>query len=143
MICCVACEALEKSGSPITRADHLVCIVTGPESVTGSTRMKAGTATKLALNMLSTTAMTHLGKVWGNLMVDLRASNIKLRDRAARLVASQVGCPREEAFALLDAAGGSAKTALVMGCLRLSREEAEKKLAENAGSLRRLLGEPK
>lgn len=142
-LCCVPRAALERSRAPVELADHLICIPSGPEPVTGSTRMNAGTATKLALNLVSTTAMVQLGKVWGNLMVDLKASNDKLRDRAGRLVAAQVGCERDRALALLDAAGGSAKLALVMGRLGLSRAEAEAKLAAAGGLLRPLLGEPR
>lgn len=143
LICCVPHAALEKSRLPLADAAHLVCLEVGPESLMGSTRMKSGTATKMVLNMLSTCAMTHLGKVWGNLMVDLRASNIKLRDRAARLVAGQTGGTREAAFALLDAAGGNAKVAIVMGRLSVGRAEADRLLAEHGGRLRPLLGEPR
>ncbi len=143
LICCVPREALIKSQLPLADADHLVCLEVGPEPLMGSTRMKSGTATKLALNAISTCAMTHLGKVWGNLMVDLRASNIKLRDRAGRLVASQTGGSREEALALLDAAGGSAKLAIVMGCQAVDRAQAEALLMQANGCLRPILGEPK
>ncbi len=143
LICCVPRTALVKSRLPLADADHIVCLEVGPEPLMGSTRMKSGTATKLALNAISTCAMTHLGKVWGNLMVDLRASNIKLRDRAGRLVASQTGGTREEALALLDAAGGSAKTAIVMGCKAMDRSQAEALLANAKGRLRPILGEPK
>lgn len=143
LICCVPRTALEKSRLPLADAAHIVCLEVGPEALMGSTRMKSGTATKLALNMLSTCAMTHLGKVWGNLMVDLRASNVKLRDRAGRLVASQVGGSREEALALLDGAGGSAKTAIVMGCRAVGKPQAEQMLAQAGGRLRAVLGEPR
>src|SRR5690606_27226050 len=77
--------------------DYPVELLVGPEVVTGSTRMKAGTATKLALNMISTTAMVQLGKAWGNLMVDLRATNAKLRDRAIRILTAQLDIERDEA----------------------------------------------
>lgn len=114
---------------------HVIVLATGPEALTGSTRMKAGTATKLALNQISTTLMVRAGKVYGNLMVDLRASNAKLRDRAARIVATVLGCPREEAFAALDAAGGAVKTAIVMRRLAVARDEAERRLAAAGGRL--------
>ena len=94
--------------------DHLVVLATGPEVITGSTRLKAGTATKLALNTISTALMVRLGKVYGNLMVDVRASNVKLRDRAARIISALTGVARDEAFALLDAADGQVKVAVAM-----------------------------
>jgi N-acetylmuramic acid 6-phosphate etherase len=109
--------------------DHLITIDTGPEVVTGSTRMKAGTATKLALNTITTTLFVRLGKVHDNLMVDVRATNAKLRDRAARIVAELTGLSREECFALLEEAGGSAKAAAVMHRRGLPRHRAEQLLA--------------
>jgi len=120
--------------------DHLIVIDTGPELVTGSTRMKAGTATKLALNTITTTLFVRLGKVHDNLMVDVRATNDKLRDRAARIVGELTGAPRHECLALLDAAGGSAKTAVVMRVRGVSRAGAEAALAAAGGSLRAALG---
>src|SRR5690606_31261538 len=78
LLCCVPQDHLP---AEVNALDHRICLPVGPEVVTGSTRMKAGTATKLALNMISTAVMVQLGKTWGNLMVDLRASNAKLRDR--------------------------------------------------------------
>lgn len=121
-----------------------VCIVarTGPEVVTGSTRMKAGTATKLILNTLTTSAMVLLGKTWGNLMVDLNASNEKLRDRAVRIVMETTGLGREAALAALAAADGQVKTALVMVRLDLDAETARTRLVEAGGVLRPLLGDP-
>jgi N-acetylmuramic acid 6-phosphate etherase len=121
-------------------ADHLIILDTGAEVITGSTRMKAGTATKLALNTLSTTLMVRSGKVFENLMVDVRASNAKLRDRAARIIASLTGLDRSASFTLLDAAGGQAKTAIVMHRLGLGRDQAEAALATAQGRLDRLLG---
>lgn len=120
--------------------DHLLHLPTGPEVLTGSTRMKAGTATKLALNTISTTLMVRAGKVYENLMVDLRASNDKLRDRAARIVATVTGIDRAAALDALDAAGGSAKVAIVMLRTGLSRDEAEQRLARAHGRLRAALG---
>jgi len=104
--------------------DHLIVIPTGAEVLTGSTRMKAGTATKLALNTISTTLMIRSGRVYENLMVDLRATNDKLRDRAARIISTLTGFNREAAFDLLDRADGDVKTAVVMQKLGVTREEA-------------------
>lgn len=118
---------------------HHLIIETGPEIVTGSTRMKAGTATKLALNTISTTLMVRLGKVFENLMVDLSASNDKLRDRAARIISMICSMPRDEALALLDRAGGSCKVAIVMQGRGVERRAAETFLAEARGRLREAL----
>jgi N-acetylmuramic acid 6-phosphate etherase len=96
------------------KADVIINPVVGPEVVTGSTRMKAGTATKLVLNTLTTTAMIRLGKVYGNLMIDMRATNNKLRDRAIRIVAQATGVSKTKAANLLAKAKGHAKTAIVM-----------------------------
>lgn len=119
-------------------ADHLIVIATGPEALTGSTRMKAGTATKIALNTISTTLMIRSGKVYQNLMVDVRATNAKLRDRAARIVSTLTGLPREESFALLDRAGGSVKVAVVMQRRGVDSAAAERMLAQADGRLERL-----
>ncbi len=121
-------------------AGHLVVLDCGPEVLTGSTRMKAGTATKLALNTISTTLMVRAGKVYENLMVDVRASNAKLRDRAARILSALTGLERQAAFAALDAAGGAVTTAVVMQRLALGRAAAEAALREGQGRLDRLLG---
>lgn len=110
--------------------DHLIVLATGPEVLTGSTRMKAGTATKLALNAISTTLMAQCGRVFQNLMVDVRASNDKLRDRAARVVGTITGLDRSAALAALDVAGGSAKVAIVMTKQGCSRAEAEGAIAK-------------
>ncbi|HKU62815.1 MAG TPA: N-acetylmuramic acid 6-phosphate etherase [Gemmatimonadales bacterium] len=121
-----------------------VCIVVkvGPEVVTGSTRMKAGTATKLVLNTLTTGAMIRTGKTYGNLMVDLRAWNDKLIDRSQRIVMETTGLPREEARTVLDAAGGRVKTAIVMARRGVSGDEADRLLAEHQGRLRTIVGDP-
>jgi N-acetylmuramic acid 6-phosphate etherase len=119
------------------RADVVICPVVGPEVVTGSTRMKAGTATKLVLNTLTTAAMVLVGKVHGNLMVDLRAVNAKLHDRAERIVMAAAGVSRARARRLLSRSGGSAKTAIAMALLECGRAEAERRLAAAGGSLRR------
>jgi N-acetylmuramic acid 6-phosphate etherase len=121
-----------------------VCIVlrTGPEVVTGSTRMKAGTATKLVLNTLTTGAMIRLGKTYGNLMVDLQATNAKLVDRGQRIVMEVTGVSRDEAQAAIVAAGGKVRTAIVMLRTGTSLEEADRLLAEHDYHLRPILGEP-
>jgi len=119
--------------------DHLIVIETGPEVITGSTRMKAGTATKLALNTITTTLMIRSGRVYQNLMVDLCATNDKLRDRAARIIATLTGLDRNDSFSLLSDAGGKVKTAVLMYELGLSREKAEAILNEYGGRLDRAL----
>lgn len=104
-------------------------VLAGPEVVTGSTRMKAGTATKLVLNMLSTGVMIRLGYVFGNLMVNVQPTNEKLVDRAQRIVSAAAGVDRETAARLLAEAGNVVRTAIVMGSLGVSRAQAEEKLA--------------
>jgi N-acetylmuramic acid 6-phosphate etherase len=120
-------------------ADIVILPVTGPEVVTGSTRMKAGTATKLVLNTITTGAMIRLGKTFGNLMVDLRATNDKLKDRSERIVMEVCGVDRREAHALLERANGVVKTAIVMSLLGVDRDEAERRLATNGGVIRRVV----
>lgn len=124
---------------PPAGCQHLIVVETGPEVVTGSTRMKAGTATKFVLNTISTTLMVRLGKVYENLMVDLRASNAKLRDRAARIVTELTGLGRQESLALLNAAGGEVKTAIVMQRSGISAEDARARIASCDGSLRKAI----
>lgn len=111
-------------------------VVTGAEILTGSTRLKAGTAQKLVLNMLSTGAMVRLGKVYGNLMVEVQPSNVKLEDRAIRIVDAVLGTGRDEAQRLLQASGWTVKTAVVMGLADVDAAEAERRLAANAGRVR-------
>jgi len=113
--------------------------VVGPEVVTGSTRMKAGTATKLVLNTLTTAAMIRLGKVYGNLMVDLKASCDKLRDRSERIVVELTGLSPSKSAGLLADAGGELKTAVVMHFRKVSRTEAVKILKESDNSLRQAI----
>jgi N-acetylmuramic acid 6-phosphate etherase len=121
-------------------ADISIRVITGPEVVAGSTRLKAGTATKLVLNTVTTLAMVRLGKVHGNLMVDVNTrGNAKLWQRGISLVARLAQVDREEAERLLEAAGGAVKTAVVMRARSLSRLEAEDKLARGGGVLRRAL----
>jgi N-acetylmuramic acid 6-phosphate etherase len=121
---------------------HVICVEVGPEVLTGSTRMKAGTATKLVLNTISTTLMVRAGRVYENLMVDLRATNDKLRDRAARVVSTLTGLDRAASLVLLDRAGGLVKTAVVMHRRALTREQADALLASCAGRLAGALASP-
>ena len=120
-------------------ADILVALPVGPEVVMGSTRMKAGTAQKLTLNMISTAAMIRLGKVYGNLMVDLYATSQKLQARSIRLIMMVTDLPYTQARELLDRAGGSVKVALAMHLGGWSAEEARKRLEAADGFLRRAL----
>ncbi|HEU4749180.1 MAG TPA: N-acetylmuramic acid 6-phosphate etherase [Gemmatimonadaceae bacterium] len=122
--------------------DVTILPIVGAEVVTGSTRMKAGTATKLVLNTITTGAMIRLGKTYGNLMVDLRATNNKLVDRSRRIVMEVCGVSKDEATRLLQAAGKSVKLAIVMHKKGISREDAEKLLAANGGVIRRVTGDP-
>ncbi|MFN0131362.1 MAG: N-acetylmuramic acid 6-phosphate etherase [Phycisphaerales bacterium] len=115
--------------------DHLILCETGPEVLTGSTRLKAGTATKLVLNAISTTLMVRTGRVYQNLMVDVRATNDKLKDRAARIVSTLTGLDRAAAFAALERGGWSAKTTVVMRRFGVDRAEAEWRLAAVGGRL--------
>lgn len=123
----------------LNEVDVAILPLVGPEVVTGSTRMKAGTATKLVLNLITTGAMIRLGKTYGNLMVDLKATNNKLKDRSERIVVEVCGVTREEARELLEAANKSVKTAIVMQKLGVSREEAEAALARAGGVIRRAI----
>ncbi len=131
--------------SPLHRVvvcDHLILLATGPEVLTGSTRLKAGSATKLALNCISTVVFTRLGKVHGNLMVDLAATNDKLVDRAIRTLRMiDPSLEREDASALLGAAGGRLKVAILMHARALSRDDAVARLAAADGVLRTALGD--
>ena len=122
----------------VAKVDVTILPIVGPEVVTGSTRMKAGTATKLVLNTITTGAMIRLGKTYGNLMVDLRATNNKLVDRSQRIVMEVTGVSRDEATNLLERAGKSVKLAIVMQKLGAPREEAERLLAQNGGVVRRV-----
>ncbi len=118
------------------KADVVINPVVGPEVVTGSTRMKAGTATKLVLNTLTTAAMIRMGKVCDNLMVDMKATNSKLRDRAERIVMQLAKLSREESREMLAAAGGLVKVAVVMAARDLSASAAQRLLDRNDGFLR-------
>ncbi len=120
--------------------DIPIVAITGPEVVTGSTRLKAGTATKLILNMITTGAMIRLGKTFGNLMIDLRATNVKLVDRSERIVSEVCDVPREKARVLLERAGGRVKLAIVMHALSVDAEEAARRIDEGGGAIRRVIG---
>jgi N-acetylmuramic acid 6-phosphate etherase len=120
-------------------ADVLIAIPSGPEVLTGSTRLKAASATKAALNAITTTAMVRLGKVYENLMVDLKPSSAKLKDRSVRIVAAAAEVSSRKAAQLLAAADGEVKTAIVMGRLGLPAEQARDRLAEANGHVRRAL----
>lgn len=122
--------------------DVIIRPVVGPEVITGSTRMKAGTATKLILNMISTASMIRLGKVYENLMVDLRASNKKLTDRAERIIMSVTGIGRTEAGKLLISAFGNAKIAIVMHKTGLDYANARERLDAHDGIIRKVLQYP-
>ncbi|WP_342213836.1 N-acetylmuramic acid 6-phosphate etherase [Nocardia wallacei] len=122
-------------------ADIAIEIDTGPEVLTGSTRLKAGTAQKMVCNMLSTAVMVYSGKVYGNLMVDMHPSNRKLVDRARRIVAEATGVDPRAAAALLDAAGGHAKTAIVMQLAGVDATRARQMLSATDGFVRRAVRE--
>lgn len=122
-----------------TNADVVIKVETGPEVITGSTRMKAGTATKLVLNMISTTTMIRLGKVYGNLMVDLMAVNDKLVDRGTRIICQLTGLDHEAAQKALYSADKSVKIAVVMIVKNCSMNDAEKYLVDVKGFLREVI----
>ena len=127
-------------GSPLGRsADHEVAAVVGPEVIAGSTRLKAGTAQKLVLNTISTVAMIRLGKTFGDLMVDVRASNEKLEARARRIVREAAGVSDEEAREALAAAGGSAKVAVVALLAELDPAAARTRLEQAGGNIQEAL----
>lgn len=116
--------------------DVAISLAVGPEVLTGSTRLKAGTAQKLVLNMISTATMVRLGKVYDNFMVDMQATNRKLKRRAVRIVSTATGLRGEESERLLDEAGGSIKTAIVMALASVGRVEAERALEAARGHTR-------
>ena len=123
-------------------ADVVIEVVVGPEVLTGSTRMKAGTAQKMVLNMISTTVMIKLGKVYENLMVDMEATNAKLRVRANNMIQTVTGVSREEALDLLERAGFDLKTAIVMGKLDVDADVARQRLLKADGYVRKAVSEP-
>ena len=119
--------------------DHIISIIVGPEVISGSTRMKAGTATKMVLNMITTTLMIKLYKTYGNLMVDLKASNEKLWDRGTRIIQHLTDLSYDDSLKLLQSADGEVKTAIVMEKLKMEAGDTREKLNENKGSLRKVL----
>lgn len=121
---------------PAVEVDVIIRPITGPEVITGSTRMKAGTATKLILNTITTAAMIKTGRVYGNLMVDLHATNTKLIDRSERIVMEVTGLPRGAARKVLEKAHGRTKTAILMHMLGISYGDARKRLSDSGGLLR-------
>lgn len=132
----VTCNPREDFDIPVTVA---MCLVVGPEVVMGSTRMKAGTATKLVLNMLTTAAMIRLGKTFGNMMVDLMMTSKKLEERAKKTVMMVTGLSYNESAKILKKANGHVKTALVMSLSDVSSEEARSRLAKADGFVRKAL----
>lgn len=123
----------------VSEVDIAIVPIVGPEVITGSTRMKSGTATKMVLNMITTGAMIRVGKTYGNLMVDLRASNVKLRDRGERIVMELCALERAAARDLLMRASGRVKLAIVMNARGLSAEQAQTALDLSSGVIRQLL----
>lgn len=126
----------------VETCDLVIAIRVGPEALTGSTRLKAGTATKLVLNTITTGAMLRMGKAYGNLMVDLVALSDKLRDRGERIVMEACNVDRTRAREAIDAAGGSVKLAVVMVRKGVSREAAAALLERSGGSVRAAAGDP-
>ena len=122
-----------------TPVDVVIRPLTGPEVITGSTRLKAGTATKLVLNTITSIAMVRMNKVYQNLMVDLRATNTKLWDRGARIVSTVTGLKREHAMDLLRNADGHVKVAIVMHTHKVQVNDAKKLLDQTGGQLRAAL----
>jgi N-acetylmuramic acid 6-phosphate etherase len=128
------------SDSELARlAEHTVAVVVGPEFIAGSTRLKAGTAQKLVLNAISTISMIRLGKIFGNLMVDVAPENEKLRARVHRIVRTATGAPSEEVDAALEAADGEAKVAIVSLLAAVDAETARSRLRDANGNVRRAI----
>ena len=119
--------------------DVLIAPVVGPEILSGSTRLKAGTATKMVLNMISTSTMIRIGKTYGNWMVDLRATNAKLKDRSMRIVSGITGVSRDQAELLLAACDGEVKTAIVSHFQGVSKQDAQEIIRGSGGRLRAAL----
>ena len=135
----IACTPVPET--VLANVDVAVIAIVGPEVVTGSTRLKAGTATKMILNMITTGAMIRIGKTYGNLMVDLKATNEKLKDRSERIVAEVCDVSRETARELLAAADKRVKTAIVMYKLGVDRDAALRALAAAGGVIRRVVAD--
>ncbi len=134
----IAMACVPTDQAPMT-CDIDIRLLTGPELLTGSTRLKAGTATKMALNILSTGVMVRLGKVHGNRMVDVAVTNTKLEDRALRILRDLAGVERHRGAALLQQSGGSVKMALVMAATGLDPDGARDALAQHGPGLRSTL----
>ena len=131
----------EQESAPGPVADVVIAVDVGPEAITGSTRMKSGTAEKLVLNMISTASMIRLGKVYGNMMVDLKATSEKLRQRSIRTVMLAAGCSYRDALPVLKAAKGSVKVAIVMKLKGVTRKQAIGLLERSGGFVRKALRE--
>jgi N-acetylmuramic acid 6-phosphate etherase len=131
--CCRGAELSKRVRYPVE-------VVTGPEVIGGSTRLKAGTATKMVLNMISSGAMVRLGLVYSNLMVNVQPRNEKLVDRAERIIMAVAGVGREEAARALEESGRDVRRAIVMVVLGVGREEAEARLRAAGGRLREVIG---
>jgi N-acetylmuramic acid 6-phosphate etherase len=137
---CATIGISNNRGSELVAAARVgIELNTGPEILTGSTRLKAGTSQKLVLNMLSTAAFTRLGKVYENVMVDLQGTNEKLKRRSRRIIRETAVVTEDEATELLSAAGGSVKVAVVMGKAKVSADEARELLSATQGNVRRAL----
>jgi N-acetylmuramic acid 6-phosphate etherase len=135
----LACVPIDQVPPPGGSVDVDLRLLVGPEILAGSTRLKSGTVTKMALNILSTGVMVKLGKVYGNRMVDVSVTNSKLRDRAVRMVRDLANLNRTEAEDLLDRSGNRVKTALLMHWAEVDRPQAEQLLAQGGGQLRQAL----
>ncbi len=120
-------------------ADVAIEVDAGPEILTGSTRLKAGSCQKMILNMISTASMVGIGKVYGNLMIDMKPTNLKLMDRAKRIVVESTGCNMETAIKTLEETGYSIKEAIVMILTGVSREEAKRRIVEHQGMIRKCI----
>jgi N-acetylmuramic acid 6-phosphate etherase len=121
-------------------ADVTIHAAVGPEVITGSTRMKAGTAQKMILNLISTTTMIRLGKTYGNWMINVSMTNRKLKERGIHMLQEILGIKEEAAAKLVQASGGNLKVAVVMGAAGCSRKEAEKRLAGSGDNVRKVIG---
>jgi len=120
-------------------ADLTICTAVGPEVITGSTRMKAGTAQKLVLNMISTAVMVRLGMTYSNWMINVAMTNHKLRERGLQILREILGLHDDELKKLIDRSGGDLKVAVVMGAMSCDRKHAEKLLADHDGNLRKIV----
>lgn len=129
----IACNRRAEISSYV---DYPIEVETGPEVLSGSTRMKAGTATKMVLNMITTTAMIKMGKVYDNLMIDLRPTNEKLVDRAIKIISEISGCDYEKSNRLLKESNNNVKIAIIMASKNVDYEQAEKILKKNKGFIR-------